>query len=240
MNDFRKVMYESYVSGFKKRISPYTEKVIAETKSIYRVHFFPLLSSLSKDAKILDMGCGPGFFLETMKDWGFTNAEGIDASEEQVKIGQQRGNPVRTGDVITHLSDYTDTYDLIVAMDFIEHFTKDELVSLFQKVYTALKPGGMFLIQTPNGEAIFPGRLVYGDFTHLTIFTAASFGQLASATGFTHSEVFEKRIEVFGLKGFLMKTLWRLLRTLVFYLRALEESTAPKVMTANLIGVAKK
>lgn len=240
MNDFRTVLYSSYVSGFKSEISPYTESEITATKKAYKYHFFPLLQSLPRSAKILDMGCGPGFFLEALKEWGFTGCTGIDASEEQAAIGNKRGNPVVCGDVLKHIGETTGEYDCIIALDFIEHFTKDELVAAFSNVHKALKKGGIFLIQTPNGEAIHPGRLTCGDFTHLTIFSAPSFKQLAKATGFTSADVYEKHIQVTDAKTFVMKLLWNVQRAVVWFFRSLEETTAKKIMTANLIGKAVK
>jgi 2-polyprenyl-3-methyl-5-hydroxy-6-metoxy-1,4-benzoquinol methylase len=45
-----------------------------------------------------------------------------------------------------------------VAIDVINHMTKPELARLGRLLRTALKPGGLLFLQTPNGERMGPGR----------------------------------------------------------------------------------
>ena len=40
------------------------------------------------------------------------------------------------------------------------------------------------LVQTANGAGLFPAQVIYGDLTHMTIFTPHSLAQLLRASGF--------------------------------------------------------
>ena len=51
------------------------------------------------------------------------------------------------------------------------------------------------MVRVPNGEAIFKGRVIYGDFTHETFFTKRSLIQLFKTLG-------SKSVEVYPVYGF--------------------------------------
>ena len=67
-------------------------------------------------------------------------------------------------DLSVYLADKHATFDIIFARDVIEHFKKDEVLEIFCASYQALKPGGVLIVQVPNGESPFSGRIRYGDF----------------------------------------------------------------------------
>ena len=69
-------------------------------------------------------------------------------------------------DIETFLSRKKDCYDLIVTRDVLEHFKKEEILNILSLAYNALSKGGMFIIQSANGESPFCARYRYGDFTH--------------------------------------------------------------------------
>jgi 2-polyprenyl-3-methyl-5-hydroxy-6-metoxy-1,4-benzoquinol methylase len=45
----------------------------------------------SKDAKILDIGCGFGQFLGELKSQGYTNLKGIDINDEAINSCKKKG-----------------------------------------------------------------------------------------------------------------------------------------------------
>jgi SAM-dependent methyltransferase len=105
---------------------------------------------------ILDAGSGFGqytYFLSGIhKDW-FVKA--VDVKEEQVKdcnlffsqIG--RSNVIfETADLTTFIQ--TDTFDLILSVDVMEHILEDEKV--FSNFYDSLSNKGMLIISTPSDQ----------------------------------------------------------------------------------------
>lgn len=66
---------------------------------------------------VIDVGCGAGYCLETLKDLGF-NVKGIDASLNAVNICRSKGLPAFQ----SRLEDEKEKYDLVFSDGLIEHF----------------------------------------------------------------------------------------------------------------------
>src|SRR5437879_5643678 len=144
--DYRTRLYERYVTiQLKSELkelrrsldagSPYNERLVRK--------FFPQDHAVS----ILDLGCGYGSLLHTLKKFGYTNIAGVDTSPEQVNVAHQLGlGCVKEGDLMETLANTPDnTHDVIAAIDVLEHFTKDEVLHLLDNVCRVLKPGGSLI-----------------------------------------------------------------------------------------------
>ena len=105
--------------------------------------------------------------------------------------GSAQGVKASVADALEHLARNENAYGLIVAIDVIEHFSKEELIRLLHKVRAALKPNGMFLLQTPNGGGLLPNSIIYGDMTHFTILSLDSIRQVLRLVGFGQMQFFE-------------------------------------------------
>lgn len=80
--------------------------------------------NLPKDALILDMGCGPGYFLDAMKERGYTNVIGITLSPEDTKICEAKGHTIKQYDMsfIPQKDGYYDeSVDFIFCRHSMEH-----------------------------------------------------------------------------------------------------------------------
>ncbi|MCI0557763.1 MAG: class I SAM-dependent methyltransferase, partial [Nitrososphaera sp.] len=184
MRDTRQVLYQQYVSKFKTAGSSHDERRLREYWSWCRFKYLPMLQHLKPDDPILELGCGPGHVLEFLAKHGFQNIEGIDISPEQVELARARGLRAKAADVFRFLSTGKKSYAAVIAVDFVEHFTQQELLKLFPLVFKALRSGGILLLQTPNAQGLFPGQVIYGDLTHRTIFAQDSLQHILSLAGF--------------------------------------------------------
>lgn len=180
-SNFRYIFYENYVSGFKNWDIDVLSNSLPSYFKWLKHKYLPLLVDLGYESDILELGCGAGFVIEFLKENGFTKVRGIDLSAEQVEQAKLRGNDVEIADVFDYLEGKDFVFDVIIALDFIEHFSKDELIPLVQLIFKSLKKNGKLILQTPNGEGLFPSQNIYGDLTHLTIFTPSSLRQLLTA-----------------------------------------------------------
>ena len=52
------------------------------------------LTNLDKDLKILDVGCGPGVFMDNAKKLGFTNIIGVTMGEDDLEACRKKGHIV--------------------------------------------------------------------------------------------------------------------------------------------------
>lgn len=234
MGDFRDVLYERYVSDFKSDLL-LDDRALHEYWRWCDVKLLPLVSELPRDAAILEIGCGPGYFLHYLSRRGFTAARGVDISAEQVALARKRGVAAEVRDVYAELSDRQGALDLIVALDVVEHFSKEENLRLFAAMRDALRPDGLILLQTPNGEALMPGPNIYGDLTHLTIFTANSLSQILRRTGFRRAAFFETGPVAKNVAGLVRLLVWRLARFSAGIVRFAECGSRQRVWTQNII-----
>src|SRR5207237_108465 len=129
--------------------------------------------------------------------------------------------------------------DAIIAIDFFEHFTKEELLRLVPMIKAALGPHGLLLVQTVNGEGLFPRQIIYGDVTHMTILTPGSMTQLLRASGFEYIEFSECAPIARGVIGIVRAALWKMIRSGANIIRMVETAKRQAVWTENFITVAR-
>lgn len=240
MSDFRTELYERYVSSFKGKQSQQDEADLARYWAWCRHKYLPIINSIPRHVAVLDLGCGAGQMMEFLKNEGFTNVQGIDISREQVDIAHSRGLNAEVGDAITFLKAHQNTFGLLVAFDFFEHFTKAELLELMELIRSALAPGGYLLLQTPNGQGLFPGQIIYGDLTHMTIFTPGSMTNLLRLSNFEQITFYESGPAPIDIKGHVRLWLWRLIRFMANAARVVETGKTQQIWTENLICFCRK
>ena len=239
MGDFRDDLYERYVSEFKSDLL-LVDRALREYWRWCDAKLLPLVDGLSRAAAILEIGCGPGYFLQYLAGKGFRAVRGVDISPEQVALARERGVAAEVRDVEEELRDRQGELDLIVALDVVEHFSKEENLRLFAAMRAALRPGGLILLQTPNGEALMPGPNIYGDLTHLTIFTANSLGQILRRTGFDEAAFFETGPVPKNVAGCVRLCVWRVARFVASVVRFAECGSRQRIWTQNIICRASR
>lgn len=235
MPDFRTQLYARYVSDFKGSDPRDALEGVRSYFAWCDARYLPLLEDIPRDEPVLEIGCGPGLMLEYLRTQGFSDAAGIDVSEEQVNIAKAQGLDARVADVFECLKSAKGGYAAILAIDFVEHFSKDELMRLVPEIQSALRPGGHLIVQTPNGEGLFPHGIVYGDLTHLTIFTPNSLTQLLRLWGFEGFRFVETAPVAKNLKGRIRTLAWAAVRQCANAVRIAETGAAQDIWTANMI-----
>ncbi len=108
---------------------------------------------------VLDIGCGPGFFLEAAQSKGY-DAFGLDPSDYIVKVASEKfGERIQKG--VIESADYpSDHFDLVVAFDTFEHvYHPLEWLSAVRRVLRSPdpgsgKPGGLLAITTPDPTSL--------------------------------------------------------------------------------------
>lgn len=114
---------------------------------------------LPEDARILDVGCGDGFHLSVLRDFGRPgwHLHGVDIDERAVQCAQAQELDVRRGDVES-IADES-TYDLVLLIMTIEHLNAPrKTLAAIQRV---LKPGGRLVIVTDNAAS--PDQWLFGE-----------------------------------------------------------------------------
>ena len=188
---------------------------------------------------VIDVGCGQGRLIEQLLSHGYTLARGIDISPEQIELARAAGVAnVECGDYKQLLERRAGACTAVVATDFLEHFSKDEILPIFDQVKTALVSGGVFIVRSPNATSPFFGNYQYGDFTHEVTFTPRSFAQLAAAAGFSRTEAFACPPMVHGCKSAVRAAIWSVGSSLLRVALAAETGRTNHIVTQNFVGVA--
>jgi 2-polyprenyl-3-methyl-5-hydroxy-6-metoxy-1,4-benzoquinol methylase len=227
-------LYEAYASHH----ASYNDSEAAAL--IYRRDIRPPLPPPSA-GPVLDIGCGQGQLVHLMIADGY-DAEGIDVSPEQVGLAQAAGlDRIQQGDYRDLLDERVGSLAAVTATDVLEHLTKDEVLDTFDRVVSALVPGGVFVARVPNAASPFGGHIRYGDFTHESSYTARSVRQLAAAAGLGSVNILPCPPVVHGLVSAARVAVW--MPVSAFYRIALAAETGVlrgHVVTQNLTFVARK
>lgn len=231
---YRQQLYARYVSDHQGVLDASRRYPTLERDVIGRL-------PLNKSARILDVGCGQGDLIALMRRHGWTNVRGIDISEEQVDTARRLGVPdVMQGDIYEYGPTHSANYDVVLAMDFVEHFDRGEALALFQALREMLAPGGCLIMQMPNGASPFSGRIFWSDVTHGMQYTDRSLSQLCAAAGFASVRSYPSRPAVHGFVSAMRAIIWRFVEGFLWLATAAETSrTRGLVLTQNLVAVAR-
>ena len=112
----------------------------------HRLRFF---RKFKKRGKILDIGCGRGYFLLACRQAGY-EVEGIDISSAAADyVSSELKIPVHLGEV-DNLKLSAESYDVITLWHSLEHTSDPN--SYIQMAHLWLKENGILVIDVPNHE----------------------------------------------------------------------------------------
>ena len=118
-------------------------------------------------APVLDIGCGRGEFLESMRGANI-EARGIDLSEDCIARCREKGLEVERADLFAYLDSLPDrSLGGIFCAQVIEHLPPESLPAMIRLAAQKLSRDGLLALETPNPEclAIFATHF-YLDPTH--------------------------------------------------------------------------
>lgn len=129
------------------------------------------LSARQRGGSLLEVGCGPGHFLEHARRY-FQHATGVDFNEAAVREARARGLDVHSAGLDT----LTGPFDVIAAFQVIEHVPNPR--EALGQLVRLLRPGGELIIAVPNEDSLL-GTLEWNCLNlpphHVTCWTKAAF-----------------------------------------------------------------
>lgn len=145
-----------------------------------------------KQSPIAELACGHGTFLWWLQQKGYRRVEGVDSSAEQTRFAEQVAL-VHREDVGDWLRKQRDgSYNVLVAIDFIEHISKDAFMDLLREASRVLPSGGRLILRYPNGDSPMAGFNLFADITHIWTYTSGCLQTLASMHGFQKVEFIDE------------------------------------------------
>jgi SAM-dependent methyltransferase len=163
-------VYDEGESGFHKEL---TTRVVTS-------YVDPL--NMPKDAHILDLGCGPGYFLDEMKERGYTNLTGITLSDNDIKLCESKGHVIKQYD-LSFLPQKDGYYDESVDFIFLRHALEHSPFPIFTLIEynRVLKQGGHMYIEVPAPDC---DRKHEFNLNHYSILGQNQLAALFHRTGF--------------------------------------------------------
>lgn len=121
----------------------------------HRQKFKRVMNSIkSKNAKILDAGCGSGVLFSLMPDSEF--CVGFDMSKEQIKFAKRySGRGFVIGD-LKNMPFKENTFDFITIIEVLEHLNKEDAIKTLNRLNKLLRKGGSLILTTPNYISLWP------------------------------------------------------------------------------------
>ena len=163
-------IYEEGDSQFHKQL----------TSQIIKQYIDPL--NIPKTAKILDLGCGPGYFLDEMKQREYTDLTGITLSPGDIKICEDKGHTIKTYD-LSFLPQKDGYFDESVDFIFLRHALEHSPYPIFSlmEYNRVLKQGGKLYIEVPAPDC---ERKHEWNLNHYSILGEQQLAALLDRTGF--------------------------------------------------------
>lgn len=208
--------------------------------------YFSQVLPSDRNAVILDIGCGFGQMLNSLRSLGYSSLSGVDVSQPAVDYCVTSGLNVALIEDLDSFCDLaTERFDFIIMNHVVEHLCKSQIIGLLSKIRVKLlKQGGRIFVTTPNAQSPTGCYWAYEDFTHSTIFTAGSLSFVLRSAGFEKVSL----IDPLGIAGshIFIRTIRSILVIFYsFYIRLLNVITnssfhrsSPQVYTYELKALA--
>lgn len=151
--------------------------------------------------KLLDVGCGIGYFLEEAKKRGW-EVYGTEYTDEAVEICSKKGIQMNQGKLETSNYD-VESFDIITSFEVLEHINNP--VEELTNFNSLLRKGGLVYLTTPNFNSLLRYRLkaaynviCYPE--HLSYYSPKTLKKVFSKSGFSVKKIKTTGISLTRLK----------------------------------------
>ncbi len=163
-------MLQKMADFFEERLDMYDDHMKNDIEGARE--FYPFTAEclpLSGGAAILDLGCGTGLELEEYFKLNPTaEITGVDLSGGMLKALREKFSDKKLTLIEGSYFDVPfgeNKFDSAVSVESLHHFTKEQKIPLYKKLYTSLKEGGYFILTdyfAPDDEyeAFYQNELV--------------------------------------------------------------------------------
>jgi len=151
------LFYEFFADDFDSVVNMY------DTRKRISVVFDELLAKEKlKNKKLLDAGCGTGWFSAVATKRG-AQVTSMDIGKNLLKQVAKKCHSKRIVGSILKMPFKANTFDYVISSEVVEHVSNPD--KALRELYRVLKPGGILVLTTPNRFWYF--ALIIGNFFKL-------------------------------------------------------------------------
>lgn len=173
------------------------EKGYKSFGQFYRKNYLKYVPQ-NKQANILVVSCGPGYFVNLLAEEGYTRVLGIDSDPDKVKHACERKLNCRAERAVPFLQNTDERFDVIICEQELNHLTKDEILMFLRLCWERLNPGGTLIAHVLNGANPITGaEALAQNFDHYNTFTEYTLRQVLDYSGYENIRVIPLNLYVF-------------------------------------------
>jgi len=220
------------------------EKGYRTVYTFYRENYLSHMPE-DRDAKILVVSCGPGYFVDMLVRHGYRNVRGIDSDAEKIAHAtKKRGLHCEQAQAFPYLADPArrGSFHAIFCEQEVNHLTKTEILQWLGLCKDALAPGGTLIVHGLNGANPITGaEALAQNFDHYNTVTEYTLRQMLDYSGFEDVRVQPLHLYVFYKNPF-NYVAWAAssLLSLMFRAAFILYGKENKIFTKKLSAVCRK
>jgi nucleoside-diphosphate-sugar epimerase/SAM-dependent methyltransferase len=156
-----------------------------------------------KDANILVVSCGPGYFVNVLVEEGYRNVLGLDSDARKIRAALKKNLNCRAEHAVDFLASTTETFDVIICEQELNHLTKDEIVMFLKLCWDRMPAEGTLVVHGLNGANPMTGaEALAQNFDHFNTFTEYTLRQVLGYCGFGETQILPLNLYVFTSNPF--------------------------------------
>jgi 2-polyprenyl-3-methyl-5-hydroxy-6-metoxy-1,4-benzoquinol methylase len=117
-----------------------------------RLEHAEAVRAIAEQHKVLEVGCGDGFFLKKLRDKE-VDAVGLEMNPGAINKALSEKLSVVNETIEEHATGHAGSYDVVVSFQVLEHIPK--VKPFLDACLRVLKPGGLLIISVPNNDAAY-------------------------------------------------------------------------------------
>ena len=166
----------------------------------YKFYKYNYLEHMPEDrnARILVISCGPGYFVNMLNKEGYDNVLGIDSFPEKIEHARRHGLNCEVARAFEFLEQSSEPFDAIFCEQELNHLTKQEMLVFLDLCWQKLRAGGKLVTHGLNGANPITGsEALAQNFDHYNTFTEYTFTQVLEHASFQDIRIFPLNLYVF-------------------------------------------
>jgi SAM-dependent methyltransferase len=140
------VDWEEY--GLKRY--PSRNRLLFPEHRLTTIKFIDYFKHLDVSLSVLDAGCGDGFWMEILRDLGFSDLLGVDLSYTLLARAKSKG--LRVAQYSVYRMSFRRKFDIIIMCDVLEHLP--DITGTLNSIRGALEDDGILYIMIPVYDSL--------------------------------------------------------------------------------------